>query len=216
MVFARLTAWCGAGLVALSACASSSATLAEASTPATIPAMVASSTSLPPQDSPDVSDPTVPEAAVDVSTTVPDPSVLIIQAVQRFDIEYNACGMSPARCDPSVFTASQGNARSNLVAFYAGMVKKELFFGPGDEPDQVVVSRVDLDGPEHAVAQTCVWSTGIVFGPPGGDGKPTVVNDEKVSVPVAYDVYLEQGRWLVGGETPTGARTVGTNTCAAG
>ena len=136
-------------------------------------------------------------------------------AVHIYDAGYLACGEAPATCDPSGFTASTGPVRANLVEFFAGMAAQGMYFGPGDEPEILSIGelRPGTSG-EEAEVDVCIWSTGVVYGPPGPDGNPTVVNDEKTTLRFTYRLVREVERWVVSEEIP-GDSVVGANACTA-
>ena len=131
------------------------------------------------------------------TTTVPT-ETLINQAVQDYSLAYHQCGMAPAVCDPTSFTATQGPSRSIVTKFATDMVQQGLYFSPDSRGSYIVVESVDVVSAKEATAVGCIYDAGTVLGPTGPDGLPTVLNDQILSLRNQYHLYLDEGGWRVG------------------
>jgi hypothetical protein len=123
---------------------------------------------------------------------------LIKQAVQSYSRAYHACGLAPATCDPSSFTASEGRSRATIAEFAQGMVDQGLYFATDLRGSYLVAESVTVTTATQASAVFCVFDAGTVLGPVGPDGQPTVVNDEVLSLRDQYDLFLDGNEWRVG------------------
>ena len=143
---------------------------------------------------------TLETTTLPATTTTVATEDLIKTAVQDYFEAYQQCGMAPATCDPSTFTASQGPSRAALADFAAGLVAAGLYFSSDRRDMYVVAESVSVDSLTEAGAIYCAYDSGIVMGPTGPDGVPTVVNDVIESVRYSYVLFLESGVWKVGTE----------------
>ena len=75
-----------------------------------------------------------------------------------------------------------------------------MYFSTDRRGQYLVVESVSLVSSGEASATYCLYDAGIVLGPNGPDGNPTVVNDAIGSVRYEYGVFLEDGAWKVGRE----------------
>ena len=154
---------------------------------------------------------TTPPSTVAVTTTAATTTIpattttvatedLIKQAVQAYFEAYEQCGIAPADCAPDTFTAVQGPSRGILTDFVQGLVANGLYFSTERRGQYLVAESVDVTSSAEATATYCVYDAGIVLGPNGPDGVPTVVNDGIASVRYSYGLFLEDGVWSVGRE----------------
>ncbi len=193
--------WACFGLAALAfaSCSSNSA-----SAPPTIggtPSPTTSQTPAPTTSAPaatSIPTTTLEATTLPATTTTVATEDLIKTAVQDYFEAYEQCGMVPATCDPSTFTASQGPSRAILVDFAAEMVAAGLYFSSDRRGMYLVAESVSVTSPNEASAIYCLYDPGIVMGPVGPDGVPTVVNDLIVSVRYSYVLFFESGAWRVG------------------
>ncbi len=159
----------------------------------------------------DVADSTAPTTSSTTSTTTTTPTTtlpettttlatedLIKQAVQEYIAAYQSCGEAPPECAPEEFTATQGPSRAIVSEFAEGLVARGLYFATDRRGSYLVAESVTLESPTEATTIYCVYDAGIVMGPNGPDGLPTVVNDVIASVRYTYRLFLEDGAWRVG------------------
>jgi hypothetical protein len=141
-----------------------------------------------------------------VTTTLPATTTtvatdeLVKKAVQDYFLAYVQCGTAPSACVPHDFTAAQGSTRKILTEFVGGLVREGLYFSTDGRGQYLVVESVNVGSQSEASATYCMYDAGIVMGPTGPDGQPTVVNDAIHSVRYMYTVFLEDGLWSVGRE----------------
>jgi ABC-type glycerol-3-phosphate transport system substrate-binding protein len=133
----------------------------------------------------------------ETTTTVPTED-LIKQAVQDYFEAYEQCGTTPSACTPEVFTATQGLSRATVTEFAKGLVAQGLYFSTDRRGMYLVAESVSTVSLTEATANYCVYDAGIVMGPIGPDGLPTVVNDVIESVKYTYRLFLEDEVWKVG------------------
>jgi hypothetical protein len=163
---------------------------------------------------------TEPAAPETSTTTEPAPTttvpleVEIQAAVKIFFDAYDLCGRTPDQCDPSLFTASKGAARRVLTEAVDELARRGLYFSPDTRGTYHVVEIVLRLNDETAVATLCLYDAGILLGPDGPDGQPTVVSDAISSVRYDYTMYLEAQGWQLGlatkvDELGTGDRCAG-------
>lgn len=141
---------------------------------------------------------TVPPTTLAVTTTTIATEDLIKQAVQDYITAYFACGQAPAQCDPTTFTASQGPSRSTVSELATGMAAQGLYFSTDLRGLYLVAESVTQTSPTQATAVYCAYDAGVVLGPNGPDGQPTVVNDVAASVRYKFELFVEQNAWHVG------------------
>ena len=152
---------------------------------------------------------TTPPSTVAVTTTAATTTIpattttvatedLIKQAVQAYSDAYHACGVTPAACAPEAFTAAQGRSRATIADFANGLTDQGLYFSSDRRGSYVVEESIVIESSIEATAIYCVFDAGIVMGPTGPDGLPTVVNDQVLSLRDEYHLFLEHGSWLVG------------------
>jgi hypothetical protein len=137
-------------------------------------------------------------ATLPATTTTVATEDLIKQAVQAYSAAYHACGVEPAACVPDTFTAVSGRSRSTVTEFVQGLMDQGLYFSPDQRGSYVTAESVSIDSPSEATAVFCVFDAGTVLGPDGPDGVPTLVNDQIVSLRDEYQLFFENGSWLVG------------------
>jgi hypothetical protein len=132
------------------------------------------------------------------TTTTVATEDLIKKAVEDYSTGYHDCGLAPAACDPTSFTATQGGSRSTVTDVASGMVREGYYFSADQRGSYVVAESVSFPSSVEATAVYCVFDAGTVFGPIGPDGLPTVVNDQVLSLRNEYELFLEDGIWRVG------------------
>lgn len=137
---------------------------------------------------------TTPQATT--TTTLPTES-LIKQAVQEYSGAYFACGQAPSQCDPSTFTASEGASRHTVSDLIAGMIREGLYFSTDLRGSHISPLTIEVVNPSEVRVQSCWYDAGVVLGPPGPDGLPTVINDETGSSTYSHTLFLESGIWRV-------------------
>ena len=139
-----------------------------------------------------------------VTTTLPATTTtvatedLIKQAVQDYHVAYWICGQSPSVCDPTTFTATQGKSRSTISELAQGFVREGLYFSSNLRGSYLVAESINAESAGEVAVTSCWYDAGIVLGPDGPDGQPTVVNDEISSIRYNLSLYLEDGQWRVG------------------
>lgn len=141
---------------------------------------------------------TIDATTIPATTTTVATEDLIKTAVQTYFEGYEKCGMAPATCDPEAFTATQGPSRAILKDFAAGLVAAGLYFSTDRRGMYLVAESVSVSSGTEASAIYCLYDPGIVMGPIGPDGVPTVVNDVIASVRYSYGLFFESGTWRVG------------------
>ena len=190
----------GLAALAFASCSSDNAsappTIAGTLAPTTAETTPAPTTSTPAATS--IPTTTLETTTLPATTTTVATEDLIKTAVQNYFEAYQQCGMAPATCDPSTFTASQGPSRAILVDFAAEMVAAGLYFSSDRRGMYLVAESVNVTSPNEASAIYCLYDPGIVMGPTGPDGAPTVVNDVIASVRYSYSLFFERGDWRVG------------------
>ena len=137
------------------------------------------------------------------TTTAVATEDLIKQAVQDYATAYHACGADPAACIPDTFTAAQGRSRATITELVEGMAAQGLYFSTDLRGSYSVAESITVGSPTQASAMYCIYDAGAVMGPVGPDGVPTVVNDVLASVRYSFDLFLEDGSWLVGEQHQT-------------
>jgi hypothetical protein len=143
---------------------------------------------------------TIEQTTLPATTTTVATEDLIKSAVQTYFEGYERCGMAPGTCDPEPFTARQGSTRVNLGDFAHGLVAAGLYFSSDRRGMYLVAESVNVATATEANARYCLYDAGIVLGPTGPDGAPTVINDVIASVRYSYDLFFEDGVWRVGNE----------------
>jgi hypothetical protein len=134
----------------------------------------------------------------ETTTTVVATEDLIKQAVQDYFEAYEKCGEIPSACNPADFTAAQGPSRAVVTEFATGLIAQGLYFSSDRRGMYLVAESVSDVTPTEASAIYCWYDPGVVMGPNGPDGLPTVVNDVISSIRYAYGLFLEDGVWKVG------------------
>jgi hypothetical protein len=143
-------------------------------------------------------------AAVAETTTLPATTTtvatedLIKQAVQAYIGEYFTCGQTPSTCDPSTFTATQGQSREKITQLIIGMNGAGLHFSTDLRGSYLTAESIGQNSDVFASAIYCAYDALTVLGPNGPDGLPTVVNDAISNVRYMYSLFFEDGRWVVG------------------
>jgi hypothetical protein len=143
------------------------------------------------------------------TTTVASIDAQIDAALQAYFDAYWECGLHPATCDPSTFTAEEGTARANLTKFYADMASGGGTLARNGSTFTLESVREQSDSVE---AIACLADVGIVFGPPDPSGRSTVINDRVVAKRVRYVLYRSLANWVVGVEQVV-QRFDGTTSC---
>ena len=161
-------------------------TVAETSTAAT--------TTLPPPTS---TTSTAPATTLPATTTTVATEDLIKQAVQDYITAYFACGQAPAQCDPTTFTATEGRSRATITELIAGMTREGLYFSTELRGSHISPLSVQVVNQDEATVESCWYDAGVVLGPVGPDGQPTVVNDQSGSARYSHTVFNENGTWRV-------------------
>jgi hypothetical protein len=183
----------GAAVIALAACGgggtspttagSDPASVAAGATASIVPTTPAPSTTAPST--------TAPSTTVDVDTA-------LAVALDAYWAGYQACGESPATCDIT-YLAEQGPIREITKQGFADLADRGWYFSPDRRGSNYAIQSTSVRG-DQAVVESCVFDAGIVLGPNGPDGQPTVVNDEERSLSVKHTLFLEDGVWRVGQE----------------
>ena len=132
------------------------------------------------------------------TTTTVATEDLIKQAVQDYFEAFADCGQSPAQCEPTSFTANEGPSREKLTQLVEGMKAQGLYFSNDLRGSYLVAESVIVKSDTTATAIYCVFDALTVLGPDGPDGVPTVVNDAISSSRYTYDLFLQDGAWIVG------------------
>lgn len=192
-VGAVILAACSSGGDAVSSTLSSSTTAAVATSP---PPTSATTTTT----STTTSSTTTSTTLAPSTTAAPSSEDLIKQAVQDYQSSYWACGQAPSACDPTAFTAVQGASRSTITELVSGMSSHGLYFGQDIRGSHIVTESVSMQSQASADVIACWYDAGVVFGPTGPDGNPTVVDDQVLSYRYRLVVYLENGSWRVGSQ----------------
>lgn len=194
----RLLALCVAAL-AIAGCggdAKSAATTVPLAVPTSVADTTAPSTTSVPSSTSTTA--VLETTTLPATTTTVATEDLIKKAVQDYFEAYELCGTTPATCSPDQFTALQGLSRSTVTEFAKGLVASGLYFSTDRRGMYLVAESVSPVSPTEATATYCSFDPGIVLGPDGPDGLPTVVNDRIVSVTYMYRLFLEDGLWKVG------------------
>ncbi|MEY2445132.1 MAG: hypothetical protein QOE00_1712, partial [Ilumatobacteraceae bacterium] len=113
---------------------------------------------------------TMPETTTTVAT-----EDLIKQAVQNYFSAYEACGQSPAQCDPALFTSTRGPSRSIVSQLATGMGNQGLHFSDDVRGSYLVAESVSKTSDTEFSAIFCAYDALVVLGPLGPDNLPTVV-----------------------------------------
>ena len=140
----------------------------------------------------------IPTTTLSPTTTTVATEDLIKQAVQDYATAYYDCGIDPANCVPARFTSTQGPSRAIIDEFAHGLVAEGLRFSIDPRGSYVVAESVELNSSSTATAIYCNYDAGMVMGPTGPDGQPTIVNDIVASIRYEYSLFLEDGVWAVG------------------
>ena len=139
---------------------------------------------------------TTPATEAPTTTAAPTPEAAVRQALQDYFKSYDECGLAPAECDPTAFSAPDSEAQKNLVKFFGDMKGRDLRFSPDDRGSYKVIEAVEV-GADVSRLSACLYDAGVVLGPDGPDGQPTVVNDAIESVRNRYEMRLIAGSWLL-------------------
>ncbi len=187
-----------ATLLVLSACTSDGVTTgsipSSSSSPmATLPATTTSTTT------PDSTSSSTTTSTTEPTTTTTTPEDAIRQAVQDYWTAYRTCGEAPETCDPAAFLAPSSDALSTASAFVAALVEAGFHFSTDHRGSFARTDSVVVDG-DAATTIECIYDAGVVLGPIGPDGAPTVVNDRISSVRYTHQFQAIDGRWLVARE----------------
>ena len=85
-----------------------------------------------------------------------------------------------------------------MADYVASLRSHQIHLASDLRGSYVVVIDVTFDSSTVAHATFCGFDAGILLGPNGPDGKPTVVDDTITSAHRRYTMYLEGGAWRVG------------------
>jgi hypothetical protein len=143
---------------------------------------------------------TVATTTLPATTTTVATDELVKQAVQDYQAAYWTCGQAPTSCDPTAFTASQGESRTTIEELAGGLMREGLYFSSDLRGSYLVPETIDVNSSSEVVARSCWYDAAVVLGPIGPDGQPTVVNDEIISIRYDLTLFLEDGVWRVGGQ----------------
>ena len=133
------------------------------------------------------------------SPTTLSPTAAVTAAVYAFGSWYNQCSIAPDRCDPETSNlAAEGPAKANMISYIASLKSHQIHLSSDLRGGYVVVTQVTFDSPTVAEATFCGYDAGILLGPPGPDGKATIVDDTITSAHRKYKMFLEGGTWKVG------------------
>jgi hypothetical protein len=135
-----------------------------------------------------------PTTLAPTTTTIPIEQQ-IKDAIQAYDKAYNACGLDPANCDVSVLAADGSIAYQKGVGFFGEMARRGLYFDANDPLSRLVTTKVVINSPTQATADTCQFDDGRMLGPAGADGQPIVVADGNNSTIIRQIWVLESGTW---------------------
>jgi hypothetical protein len=153
-------------------------------------------------------------STIAVTTTTIPTETLIRQAIQDYFTAYELCGQTPATCDPASFLATQGTGIGAATQFVADLVRTGDYFSTDLRGAYIVTESVEQVSATKAVSTDCWFDAGIVLGPNGSDGLPTVVNNQIKSDRFEHTLYLENGVWRVGEEVQADSLGEG-NQCPA-
>ncbi|MEP6981921.1 MAG: hypothetical protein ABJA16_14235 [Nakamurella sp.] len=164
----------------------------------------------------DVPPATTAPAVTDAPTTTQAPNAatpLVRQAVLDYWSASRACGQRPKSCTPNSITVGEGTLRADVQTYVAMLISSNSHLGtadtvaPGGTPvptdtSYVVVNAVTIELSNNSTATTdeCVYDPTPLLGPPGPDGTTTVISADAVPRRFVHTFYLEDGRWLPGGE----------------
>lgn len=176
------------------------------STPATAPPPTVLPTTPPTTPSPNSSTSTststsTTTAPITTSTLPLDDQ--IEKAIQDYFTAYAACVEAPRTCDPSGFLAEEGDALDQMVKYVEELIRRGVYLEAKDHGSFIRVLTVQTVTAVSAVAESCVYDSGVLLGPPGLDGKPTVVDNSVVTNFVTHELRLVGSRWLVASEMRT-------------
>lgn len=187
---------CAGSDAVLPTTAAPSATTTTMSTPTAPPPMAVGTTS-----SPGGAATTADTAWRDVRRATVDGEGAVRLGLQHYFLAYGACGEAPATCDPSSFLAPGGPALAKAREFVAGLVTAGFSFGADVRGSYIVAESVSFLSDDEAEAIACWFDAGVVLGPDGPDGQPTVVNDRASSSRYRYELRRAASGWLVVRET---------------
>jgi hypothetical protein len=159
------------------------------------PTVTAPSTTTAPTTAPAA---TTPPTTAAPTTTV-DIDTQLTQALDAYWAGYQRCGEDPANCDLS-YLAEQGPIREVSKAGFADLANRGWYLSQDLRGTYFRVDRIDVRG-DQASIESCSFDAGIVLGPNGPDGLPTLVNDEELSYQWRHDLFFESDQWKVGRET---------------
>jgi hypothetical protein len=196
-------------IVALPACSSGKSSPPTTPLPASTTRVIASTIVRAPTTSL-LASTTVASAPTSVllTTSVAEPTAPVISAeaavregLRLFNVATAACTAHPTDCDPATFTAVQGPARVNAYAYFSSLAGEGLHSSPDKRGSYVIIESIEFQDDATALATSCAFDAGIMLGPDGPDGQPTIVNDNKASSRSRFTLYLEDGTWRVGSAT---------------
>jgi hypothetical protein len=181
--------------VALTACSSTEASDTTTTTTPT-PPTASTTTSTPSTTSTSTTSTSTTSTTVAPTTTIP----LIDEIQAAMDDYIDAffdCGQRPEACSTS-FAADQGDLRGRLDTAFRQLAGAEQYFAENRRGTYVVIEDLTSRTPEKTAATACWFDAGILLGPAGPDGAPTVVNDATSSRRFAVGFYLEGDEWKLG------------------
>jgi hypothetical protein len=188
-------------VVALASCGSR-----KAAAPSTPPVSLAIATTGAPTTAPPatVAPPTTPP-----TTAAPTTITMSLQELEKvvrarfLEIEgplVEGCFAKPTACDPTTFTAQEGQLRSAYEKAVRDLVEHNwISREPLDDPSYTIVQSIAFDTKRTgATVLSCRWTTAVVLQPAAApDGSDIYVNDLKNSYDQDSLMVLENGKWMM-------------------
>lgn len=137
-----------------------------------------------------------PTTTIPATTTTLSLDDQLTQALDTYWAGYSLCGQAPEVCDVN-YLAEQGPIRELTTAFAADLAERGWRFSADLEGSYSTVESVNVRG-DQAVVVACRFDAGAVLGADGPDGRPTVVNDEQLSIRYSHRFFLDETGWRVG------------------
>ena len=142
---------------------------------------------------------TTPATTLPATTTTVATEDLIKQAVQAYIAAYFACGQAPADCDPATFTASQGPSRATVTELGHRHGQEGLYFSTDLRGSYLVAESIDYESADakrrRPTARTTRALCSVRTDQTGCRRSSTT---RSAASDTTYQLYLEDGRWLVG------------------
>jgi hypothetical protein len=176
--------------IALTACSSTEAS----DTTTTTPTPPAAST---PTSTPSTTSTSTSTTSTTVAPTTTIPLIDEIQtAMDDFLAGLIRCGEAPEQCDVG-FLAEDSPVQGIVRQRFLDRAGADQYYAPDDGRSYVNVEDVTSRSPSRVTAVVCSFDAIVILGPPGPDGKPTIVNDQQLSDRTEYVLLMEDGRWQV-------------------